>query len=180
MKKTLLMLVMMLTALFASAEDIKTVVLTTTPQMHCENFENKIKTYLKVQKGVKQVETNVGKHTVTVKYDAEKTSADNIKAAFSKFGFTPSCAEAAAGQYCKAPQKDCAKMKVCGKKKCDGNPQAKAKCVNKANCNGAKQACNGSCDAAKSLCNGQKGHCGAASMSKECCKKQQKANCCKE
>ena len=43
MKKILLLLIAALTMTMASAKDIKTVVLTTVPQMHCENCEKRIK-----------------------------------------------------------------------------------------------------------------------------------------
>jgi periplasmic mercuric ion binding protein len=101
MKKSVLTTVMMLSAIVASAKDIKTVVLTTNPQMHCESCENKIKGNLKFEKGIKNIETNVKEQKVTVKYDADKTSADNIMAAFSKFGYT--------AQRVNGEQKDCCK-----------------------------------------------------------------------
>ena len=44
--------------------EIKTVVFTTTPQMHCAAFE----------KGIKSIETSVPNQTVTVKYNADKTT----------------------------------------------------------------------------------------------------------
>ena len=44
---------MMLTAIVGLAKDIKTVVVTTQPQMHCSGCENKIKGNLRFEKGVK-------------------------------------------------------------------------------------------------------------------------------
>lgn len=128
MKKTLLMAAMMLTALVATAKDIKTVVLTTTPQMHCESCENKIKGNLKFEKGVKDIETNVKEQKVTVKYDADKTTPCNIVAAFSKFGYTAQpvemvqkggCEEGKP-ECCKAQKEACtAKQDACTAKKSD-------------------------------------------------------------
>ena len=69
------------------AKDIKTVVFTTTPQMHCENCENKIKNNLRFEKGVKEITTSVDNQTVTVKYDADKTTPDKIQQGFKKFGY---------------------------------------------------------------------------------------------
>ena len=43
MKKIFIFSAMMLTATAALAKDIKTVVLTTNPEMHCNNCEKKIK-----------------------------------------------------------------------------------------------------------------------------------------
>ena len=88
MKKTILFFAMLLSVIAASAKDIKTVVFTTNPVMHCANCENKIKTNLRYEKGVKEIQTNVQEQRVTVNYDADKTSADNIQKAFTKFGYT--------------------------------------------------------------------------------------------
>ncbi|MHC6729207.1 heavy-metal-associated domain-containing protein [Prevotella sp. TF12-30] len=52
--------------------EIKTVVFTTTPQMHCAACENKIKNNLRFEKGIKNIETSVPDQTVTVKYNADK------------------------------------------------------------------------------------------------------------
>ncbi len=54
--------------------EIKTVVFTTTPQMHCVACENKIKNNLRFEKGIKSIETSVLNQTVTVKYNADKTT----------------------------------------------------------------------------------------------------------
>ncbi len=88
MKKTILFFAMLLSVIAASAKDIKTVVFTTNPIMHCANCENKIKTNLRYEKGVKEIQTNVQEQRVTVNYDADKTTADNLQKAFTKFGYT--------------------------------------------------------------------------------------------
>ena len=54
--------------------EIKTVFFTTTPQMHCVACENKIKNNLRFEKGIKNIETSVPDQTVTVKYNADKTT----------------------------------------------------------------------------------------------------------
>lgn len=72
----------------ASAKDIRTVVVTTVPQMHCASCENKIKENLRFERGVKAIDTNVGKQTVTVKYDADKTDVEKILKGFTRFGYT--------------------------------------------------------------------------------------------
>ena len=78
MKKLTITMMMMVLATMGFAKDIKTVVVTTTPQMHCENCEAKIKGNLRFEKGVKDIETNIEAQTVTIKYDAEKTSEEKI------------------------------------------------------------------------------------------------------
>ena len=78
---------MMLTALVGMAKDIKTVVVTTQPQMHCASCENKIKGNLRFEKGVKTIECNIPDQRVTITFDAEKTTAENIIKSFGKFGY---------------------------------------------------------------------------------------------
>lgn len=90
MKKVLLVSAMMLTAVVGLAKDIKTVVVTTLPQMHCENCEKKIKGNLRFEKGVKEIDTNIDAQRVTVTYDAEKTNAETIIKSFEKFGYKAS------------------------------------------------------------------------------------------
>ena len=87
MKKVFVLSAMMLTAMVSMAKDIKTVVVTTQPQMHCENCEKKIKGNLRFEKGVKQIETNINEQRVTITYDAEKTTPDAIIQSFDKFGY---------------------------------------------------------------------------------------------
>ena len=79
---------MLLTATVAMGKDIKTLVVTTKPQMHCENCENKIKGNLRFEKGVKRIETSIDEQRVTIDYDADKTTPEKIIACFGKFGYT--------------------------------------------------------------------------------------------
>lgn len=88
MKRYLLILTLALTALVAAAREVKTVVFTTDPQMHCASCENKIKGNLRFERGVKAIETCVDSQTVTVRYDAQKTSPEKLIAALAKIGYT--------------------------------------------------------------------------------------------
>ena len=75
---------------FASAcfaKDIKTVVLTTNPQMHCINCEKKIKENIRFEKGVKSIKTNLDTKTVTIEYDADKTTVADIIKGFEKIKY---------------------------------------------------------------------------------------------
>lgn len=87
MKKVLVLSALMLTVVAGMAKDIKTVVVTTVPQMHCASCENKIKGNLRFEKGVKQIECDIPKQTVTITYDAEKTTSAAIIQSFGKFGY---------------------------------------------------------------------------------------------
>jgi copper chaperone CopZ len=87
MKKALVLSAMMLTAVVGMAKDIKTVVVTTQPQMHCGSCEKKITGNLRFEKGVKDIRCNIEGQRVTITYDAEKTNAEAIIKSFGKFGY---------------------------------------------------------------------------------------------
>ena len=122
MKKTLLFFAMLLSVIAASAKDIKTVVFTTNPIMHCANCENKIKTNLRYEKGVKSIETNVEEQRVTVSYDPSKTNAEKIQKAFTKFGYEATTVTSGAkADCCKAEKKEgCGGCKAEKKEGCGG------------------------------------------------------------
>lgn len=86
MKKLFTML-MLATTLTVSAKDVKTLIVTTVPQMHCEGCENKIKNNIRFEKGIKTIETNVQLQTVTITYDADKTTPESIIQGFKKIGY---------------------------------------------------------------------------------------------
>lgn len=86
MKKAFLF-ALLLGATTAMAKDLKTVVVTTQPQMHCANCEKKIKGNLRFERGVKLIETNIEQQRVTITYDADKTTPALIINSFGKFGY---------------------------------------------------------------------------------------------
>ena len=88
MRKLLMTMVLFLTATMMFAKDIRTLVLTTNPQMHCPRCEQRVVSNLKDVKGIKSVETSVADQTVTIQYDAKKTSQEKIIGAFEGSGFT--------------------------------------------------------------------------------------------
>ena len=90
MKKVFLVSAMLLTATVGMAKDIKTVVLKTQPEMHCESCEKKIKNNIRFEKGIKSIETNLDTKTVTIEYDAEKTNVQNIIDGFKKINYEAS------------------------------------------------------------------------------------------
>ena len=73
--------------LACQAKDIKTVVLTTTPQMHCANCEKKIKDNIRFEKGIKSIKTNLDNKTVIIEYDADKTTVPAIIEGFKKIKY---------------------------------------------------------------------------------------------
>ena len=94
MKARMILTVMAISlATVCGAKDIKTVVLETSPEMHCNGCETKIKTNIRFEKGIKDIETSLEEKTVTIKYDADKTSVDNIIEGFKKIGYEATVAD---------------------------------------------------------------------------------------
>ena len=88
--RTKALLVALIIAVACGAKTIKTVVLTTTPQMHCSNCEQKIKKNLRFERGIKAIRTDLSDKTVTVEYDADKTNVENIIKGFKKIKYEAS------------------------------------------------------------------------------------------
>ena len=74
-------------ALVCLAKDIKTVVFSTQPEMHCVNCEKRIKENIRFEKGIKTIRTDLRTKTVTIEYDADKTTVDNIIQGFKKINY---------------------------------------------------------------------------------------------
>lgn len=64
-----------------------TIVVTPTPQMHCQNCENKIKKNIRFVKGTKKIDTSVPDQTVRIVFDPSKSSYGDFVAAFKKIGY---------------------------------------------------------------------------------------------
>ncbi len=121
-----------LAALFASSAlaETKEAVFTVNPQMSCQNCENKIKSNLRFEKGVKKIETSLADQTVTVTYDDTKTDSEKIIAGFKKVGYTAVAADgksSATKQCCKGSQKE---QKCEGKCENSGESKCKNHCEN--------------------------------------------------
>lgn len=106
-----------------SAKDIKTVTVNTVPEMHCSNCENKIKSNLKFEKGIKDIQTNLTDKTVTIEYDADKTNVENIIAGFKKINYVATVVDsrqaAEAAPQAKKKGGCCGGNCKCGSKKAD-------------------------------------------------------------
>lgn len=79
--------IIVLTITLALGANIRMLVVTPTPEMHCNNCETKIKKYMMYEKGLQKIETSLEKQTVTFTYDARKTSKENIVSAMKKCGY---------------------------------------------------------------------------------------------
>ena len=85
--RTRVLFVALALATVCLGKDIKTVVFTTNPEMHCANCEKKIKENIRFEKGVKSITTNLKDKTVIIEYDAEKTNVQNIIKGFKKIKY---------------------------------------------------------------------------------------------
>jgi copper chaperone CopZ len=88
--RTRVLFVVLALATVCFGKDIRTVVLTTLPEMHCANCEKKIKENIRFEKGVKSIKTDLKTKTVTVEYDAEKTNVQDIIKGFKKIKYEAS------------------------------------------------------------------------------------------
>ena len=171
-----ILLGVMLSTIVAVAKDIKTYVVTTTPQMHCENCEKKIKNGLRFVKGVKDITTDVINQTVTIKYDADKTSTDAFVKAFEKIGYTvkevcPGKATACASQCSQSTQ--CGQSSKCGQSsQCSQSTQCgqSSKCGQSSQCSKDSKCCK----------KGKDAKCCKKDKDSKCCKKGKDAKCCKK
>ena len=179
MKKIMTVTAMLVFAISMFAKDIKTVVFTTLPQMHCENCENKIKGNLRFEKGIKQITTSVPDQKVTIEYDADKTTPENIAKGFAKIGYE---ATVVTGEAKKKGCSGCSKKAEATKGSCckKNGEKKEGSCCKK---NGEKKA--GSCSEKAEV---KKEGCGGCSKKADatkgsCCKKdsEKKAgSCCSE
>ena len=88
--RTKVLFVALALATVCFGKDIRTVVLTTLPEMHCANCEKKIKENIRFEKGIKSITTNLKDKTVTIEYDAEKTNVQDIIKGFKKIKYEAS------------------------------------------------------------------------------------------
>ena len=85
--RTKVLFIALTLTLACQAKDIKTVVLTTNPEMHCSGCEKKIKENIRFEKGIKSIKTNLDDKTVTIEYDADKTTVEDIIKGFEKIKY---------------------------------------------------------------------------------------------
>lgn len=64
-----------------------TIVLIVNPPMHCGNCEKKIKSNIRFERGVKSIETDREKQTVTIRADKSKLDAERLRKAFARIGY---------------------------------------------------------------------------------------------
>lgn len=133
MKKQILLLAILMVTLIGSAKDMKTLRVTTEPQMSCANCENKIKKNIRFEKGVHEISTDLENQVVTVVYDADKTDENKIVKAFDKIKYKatvlPNGCNGDSSSACSKEKGDCCKGKDAkssnSKEKCCGKSDSK-------------------------------------------------------
>ena len=73
-----------------SAKEVKgtTQKVTFLVSMSCGSCQQRIENNLSFEKGVKSLNVNLPKKTVTIEYQSDKTSPEKLKAAIQKLGYT--------------------------------------------------------------------------------------------
>lgn len=64
-----------------------TLVVTTTPAIHCQKCEQKIKSNVRFVRGTRRIETSVPQQTVTIVYDGRKATYQDFQEAFRRIGY---------------------------------------------------------------------------------------------
>lgn len=103
MKRILTFLLIAFCAMTSFAKDIRTVVLTVSPQMHCAGCENRITENLRYVKGVKSIKASAEQQTVTVVIDGDKTTSDALVKSLKKIGYTATVKSNTAAQRADKP-----------------------------------------------------------------------------
>lgn len=86
MRKIIFTMALALAAMAVQAKD-KTVVLTTTPTITCNNCVNKIKSNIRFVKGVKKIDPSLKTKKVSIVYDDAKAGQEDIVKGFAKIGY---------------------------------------------------------------------------------------------
>ena len=88
MKRIFLSSLLAIAAVAAMAKDLHTIVLTTSPEMHCQGCENKVTENLRYVRGVKSIKASAQQQTITVVIDADKTTPAALIKSLAKVGYT--------------------------------------------------------------------------------------------
>ncbi len=94
MKKLVSFLTILFFAITVFAKNEVTTSFSVEPALQCQNCENKIKSNLRFEKGIKDISTSIENNRVTIKYDADKTTPAKIIEGFQKIGYTATAADA--------------------------------------------------------------------------------------
>ena len=85
--KSKLLITLFALLLGVGGANLRVLIVTPTPEMHCESCENKIKSNMRFEKGVKKVETNLERQEVSITYDPRKNNVEGLRSAMKKIGY---------------------------------------------------------------------------------------------
>lgn len=68
-------------------KEMRVLVVTTNPEMHCQNCEKRIKENIRFEPGVRKIETSLEKQQVRITYNPAKTDVKKLTEAFAKIGY---------------------------------------------------------------------------------------------
>jgi len=77
----------------AKEKEKATAVFTVSPAITCQNCVNKIKTNLRFEKGVNDINADIKTQKVTIVYDPAKTNKEKLVEAFKKIGYSAEAKE---------------------------------------------------------------------------------------
>ena len=105
--KTILLALTILFAMAANGQTKNDAEIKIKTSAECDMCKKRIESNLKYEKGVKFCSLDVASKVLTVTYNPEKTSAENIKLAINKLGYDADNIAADSAAYTKLP--DCCK-----------------------------------------------------------------------
>lgn len=108
MKRLILMAaVALICAGAAQAKNLKTKVFHITPAMECSNCENRVTDCIRNEAGVDNVSADRKTQTVTVCYDADTTTPENIAQALAKINYKATDGKICAKKSCENYGNEC-------------------------------------------------------------------------
>ena len=93
MKKLILLTIALFFAVLAQAQTMKEVVFKTEPEIECNNCVKRIQNNIRFEKGVKAINPDLKTKLVTIQYDSEKSTLEDLIKAFAKIGYKATVVE---------------------------------------------------------------------------------------
>ena len=93
MKKLILLGFALFLAVMVQAQTMKEVVFKTEPEIECNNCVKRIKENIRFVKGVKAINPDLKTKLVTIQYDSEKSTIEDMVKAFAKIGYKATAVE---------------------------------------------------------------------------------------
>lgn len=120
MKKILVLLMALMPMMMVSAKVDKQVVVFAV-DLHCQGCCDKVMKNISYEKGVKDIQCDLQKKTVTVTYDATKTDVPTLQKAFAKIGKPATTVKPGQHQCSGQCGGQCGHHHGEGEHKCDGH-----------------------------------------------------------